>query len=57
MRKGERTSKDTANERAPIGRSLARLTRLIGGLDSLDLKVRVFVALALTLLSKVLIVF
>jgi ATP-binding cassette, subfamily B, heavy metal transporter len=57
MRKGERAKNDVANESSPIGRSLLRLTQLIGGLDTLDLKVRVFVALALTLLSKVFIVF
>jgi ATP-binding cassette, subfamily B, heavy metal transporter len=57
MRKGERVKNDAANEASPIGRSLLRLTRLIGGLDTLDLKVRVFVALALTLVSKVFIVF
>jgi ATP-binding cassette, subfamily B, heavy metal transporter len=57
MRKGERARNDVANESSPIGRSLVRLTRLIGGLDTFDLKVRVFVALALTLLSKVFIVF
>jgi ATP-binding cassette, subfamily B, heavy metal transporter len=57
MRKGERAKNDVANESSPIGRSLLRLARLIGGLDTFDLKVRVFVALALTLLSKVFIVF
>lgn len=57
MRKGERAKNDVANETSPIGRSLLRLTQLIGGLDTLDLKVRVFVALGLTLLSKVFIVF
>jgi ATP-binding cassette, subfamily B, heavy metal transporter len=57
MRKGERVKNDVGNESSPIGRSLLRLTRLIGGLDTFDLKVRVFVALALTLVSKVFIVF
>ncbi len=57
MRKGERAKNDAANESSPIGRSLLRLTQLIGGLDSFDLKVRVFAALGLTLLSKVFIVF
>ena len=57
MRKGERAENDVANESSPIGRSLLRLTRLIGGLDTFDLQMRVFVALALTLVSKVFIVF
>jgi ATP-binding cassette, subfamily B, heavy metal transporter len=57
MRKGERVKNDAANESSPIGRSLLRLTQLIGGLDTLDLKIRVFAALALTLVSKVFIVF
>jgi ATP-binding cassette, subfamily B, heavy metal transporter len=57
MRKGERAKNDVAYESSPIGRSLLRLTRLIGGLDTLDLKIRVFAALALTLVSKVFIVF
>jgi ABC-type transport system involved in Fe-S cluster assembly fused permease/ATPase subunit len=57
MRKGERTNNDAADESSPIGRSLLRLTQLIGGLDTTDLKVRVFAALALTLVSKVFIVF
>ena len=57
MRKGERANNDVANESSPIGRSLLRLTQLIGGLDTFDLQVRVFAALALTLVSKVFIVF
>jgi ATP-binding cassette subfamily B protein len=56
MRKGERTKSDTANEISPIGRALARLIRLIGSLDTTDLKVRVGLALTLTLVSKVFIV-
>lgn len=48
---------ETVTDSAPIGRSIMRLMRLIGGLDTLDLKVRVFLALALTLVSKVFIVF
>ena len=56
MRKGERTKSDTANEISPIGRALARLIRLIGGLDTTELKFRVGLALALTLVSKVFIV-
>jgi ATP-binding cassette, subfamily B, heavy metal transporter len=57
MRKGERAKNDVANEDSPIGRSLVRLMTLIGGLDTLDLKLRVAAALVLTLLSKVFIVF
>jgi ATP-binding cassette, subfamily B, heavy metal transporter len=56
MRKGERTSGDTASDAAPIGRALVRLGALIGGLDTPELKARVAAALALTLLSKVLVV-
>jgi ATP-binding cassette, subfamily B, heavy metal transporter len=48
---------DTGTDNAPIGRSIVRLMQLIGGLDTFDLKVRVFLALALTLVSKVFIVF
>jgi ATP-binding cassette, subfamily B, heavy metal transporter len=56
MRKGERTASDAANEISPIGRALARLVRLIGGLDTPELRVRVALALGLTLVSKVFIV-
>ena len=56
MRKGERTASDAANEISPIGRALARLVRLIGGLDTPELRVRVGLALGLTLVSKVFIV-
>ena len=57
MRKSERARNDVANESSPIGRSLLRLTRLIGGLDTFDLQMRVAAALALTLVSKIFIVF
>jgi len=56
MRTGERTASDAANEISPIGRALARLVRLIGGLDTPELRVRVGLALGLTLVSKVFIV-
>ncbi|MFM1975470.1 MAG: hypothetical protein RL145_316, partial [Pseudomonadota bacterium] len=56
MRKGERTASDAANEISPIGRALSRLVRLIGGLDTTELRVRVALALGLTLISKVFIV-
>ncbi|WP_284361697.1 ABCB family ABC transporter ATP-binding protein/permease [Candidatus Phycosocius spiralis] len=56
MIQGQTTQSDTTNEISPIGRALARLIRLIGGLDTTELKVRVGLALALTLVSKVFIV-
>lgn len=56
MRKGERKPGDTANDSAPIGTALVRLFRLIGGLDTTALRVRVALALGLTLVSKVLVV-
>ncbi len=56
MRKGERNQSDAANEISPIGRALSRLVRLIGGLDTTELRVRVALALGLTLISKVFIV-
>jgi ATP-binding cassette, subfamily B, heavy metal transporter len=56
MRKGERKAGDLADESAPIGRALGRLFQLIGGLDTPELRVRVALALGLTLVSKVLVV-
>ncbi len=56
MRRGERKAGDTADEGAPIGRALVRLFQLIGGLDTTELKVRVALALALTVVSKFLVV-
>lgn len=56
MRRGERKTGDSANEVSPIGRALTRLVRLIGGLDTPELRARVLLALALTLVSKVFIV-
>lgn len=56
MRKGEHAAFDSANEVSPIGKALTRLIKLIGGLDTTELRVRVGLALALTLVSKVFIV-
>jgi ATP-binding cassette, subfamily B, heavy metal transporter len=60
MRRGERVAKpkaDGENSDAPVGAAIGRLWSILGGLDEPRLRARIGLALALTLVAKVFVVF